>query len=763
MKRILPALLCAFVILPNLNAVAETVGLDEARLAGERFLAHRLSRGLDPGWTAGARVAEMTPLERDGRPIGYLLSVEPQGHMIVSALRELPAVKAFSSRTNFDPAQADGYPALVQEVMDATLRFLEESYGSLESLPAEAAPARNRATWTWLLEGGPSPRDTEIVGPLLVTDWHQTGPFWDDCPPGDGGQCLVGCVATSGAQILKYWRYPDYGNGNHSYYWTGDNSCGGSTNGMQLSATFSDPYDWDYVLDSYASGYTPFEAAAVAELNYEVAVAFNMDFGHCASGTYVTLGETVYSDYFRYAEGAEMINRGNHTAEGWWQAIRHELDALPPRVMHYRINSHSIICDGYMDDGAWYYHMNYGWGGSADAWYALDNVYCPWEGCSYMVEGMVIGIEPEGYFTVSAPAAGEIWTHSEEPGQVTWYGSSAANVVLDLYSGDNFVTRLVDWTVNDGAELPPGPVDPAWGTGSQYRVKVVGDDDRFGWSEYFGIYGAAVWADASAAPLDNAGNSKGVAWGDCDGDGLPDIYLSNYLDSNRLYGNEGAGLFTDLTEAPLGDIGYCLSVAWADFDNDDDLDLCVAKTNGAPNLLFRNDGDAFVDVSAGPLGEDSFTSDVAWADYDGDGLVDLYLTNVYQADRLLHNEGGGVFSDATVLPLGNEGWGRSATWADYDGDGDGDLYLVRSSSNKLYRNEGAGVFTDVSLASGLVDGGNGFGAAWADYDNDGDLDVYVANECANTLYRNEGEGSCSDVTAPPLDESGATRGGTWGD
>ena len=763
MQRFARSLLAIALFVLPCAALAESVSLDEARLAGERFLAERGVLAAD--WAALAPAGEWTAIERGGRVLGYLLPLAPAGHVLVSSIRELPAVKSYSPLSSFDPDQPDGYPAMVLEVLEASLRFLEESYGSLASLPPSAAPPENRASWERLLAGGPLPREAneDSVGPLLASDWAQSGVFNGDCPIGDGGgNCLVGCVATSAAQILNYWKYPATGEGSHTYHWDGDDSCGGEPAPEYLSANFMDGYDWDNILDSYGGGYNAAQAAAVSELNYEVAVAFEMNFGVCASGSYVASGATVYKNFFRYADGTVFVQRNLHTQDEWWARIRAELDVFPPRVSHYRINSHSIICDGYDENGGRFYHMNYGWGSGSSAWYALDNLYCPWNGCNYIVEAFVAGIEPEGYFTVVEPAGGLILHHGDSLPDVAWGGSGGSDVVIDLYRGDEFVTRLSDWTANDGGETPAGAIDAAWGTGSQFRIKVVDDGLEFGYSAQFGIYGADVWADVTSGPLGDANSGQGVAWGDCDGDGWPDIYLANGgSQGNHLFGNV-AGSFSDITAPPLDLSGYAFAVAWADIDNDGDLDLFAGEGNSSPNHLYRNDGGAFVEISSGPFAQSASTLGCAFADYDNDGLIDLYLVNTFAPDQLLHNEGGGVFADATAPPLGNAAYGRSAVWGDYDGDGDQDLYLVHNDSNKLYRNEGGGSFSDQSVAMGVNDGEHGYGAAWGDYDNDGDLDLYLTNDGPNRLLRNDGFGF-TDVATPTLADAGRGTGVAWAD
>ena len=544
------ALAAIFVLSCPLLSLAELVDPDEALLAGRNFLEDRIQR--DGGWgnRAQARALGIERLERDGRLLGYWIPVAPMGHMIISPLREMPAIKAFSSETDFDPG-SKGYAELIGDVLEATLDFLEETYGDLDNLPPSVAPAENRESWERLLHGAPAPRETRTVGPLLGSTWHQSGPYNVTCPEGDGGTCVVGCVATAAAQILKYWEYPPQGEGSSSYLWDGDDSCGGDTPGGELTAQYGDAYDWQNIRDSYSGGYSPEEAAAVAELCSEMGIAFEMDYGACASGAYLTLSPSVYPDYFRFAETTDYVQRGDGTTAEWWQMIKTELDAVPPRPISYGIWSHAIVCDGYMEDGGLCYHMNYGWGGSANAWYALDNVYCPWDGCSYIYENATIGIEPLGYFTVSQPSSGAVWQHGDPLPEIVWSGCEGTLVSADLYYEDSRIVRLFEASPNDGAEIPDGVVEAGWGTGTAFRIKIVDDQGHFAWSPAFAIYAMAEWSDATADPIDDGGQANAAAWIDFDGDSRLDLHVTNKNSSNCLFRNLDDGLFVDASGAPI--------------------------------------------------------------------------------------------------------------------------------------------------------------------------------------------------------------------
>jgi ASPIC/UnbV protein/VCBS repeat protein/flagellar hook capping protein FlgD len=272
---------------------------------------------------------------------------------------------------------------------------------------------------------------------------------------------------------------------------------------------------------------------------------------------------------------------------------------------------------------------------------------------------------------------------------------------------------------------------------------------------------AAQFTAVTRGPLGDQGSGFGVAWGDYDNDGDPDLYLVND-GPNLLLRNDGNGNFTDVTSPPLDNAGNGGAAVWGDYDNDGDLDLYLVNYLSA-NRLFRNDGAAgFTDVTAGPLGDAGAGQGAAWADYDLDGDLDLYLVNYGTPNRLLRNDGG-TFVDATSGPLADAGWGVAAAWGDYDNDGDPDLYITNDGPNRLLRNDGGGVFTRVP---GLVieDGGAGQGAAWGDFDNDGDLDLYVANwGTANKLIRNDGGNRFAALKLSPLGDTGNTTGVAWGD
>ncbi len=278
----------------------------------------------------------------------------------------------------------------------------------------------------------------------------------------------------------------------------------------------------------------------------------------------------------------------------------------------------------------------------------------------------------------------------------------------------------------------------------------------------------------------DGGSTRGVAWGDFDGDHDPDLYVANSQGQwNAFYRNEGNGTFKKLTEhdqSPWGEVvrfgGNSEGVNWVDFDNDGDLDLYVANRGPEPNFLFRNEGsDGFVRVHDHPLTAEGLSTSMAcWADVDRDGDLDVFLASYggQQANAVFRNLGEGRFEpvSTSVLATG-QGAARTCAWGDADNDGLPDLYVGNARRpNFFFRNRGDWRFEAVESGHLVTDVGYSYGVSWADYDDDGDLDLFLANfDKENFLYNNNGQGDFTVVStgSMALEKGGASKGHAWGD
>lgn len=286
--------------------------------------------------------------------------------------------------------------------------------------------------------------------------------------------------------------------------------------------------------------------------------------------------------------------------------------------------------------------------------------------------------------------------------------------------------------------------------------------------------------DSSAVAVDG-GLSRGVAWGDMDGDGLPDLIVANTVaQPEALYRNRGSEHFTQLHQIPVTmSGGFDEGVQWVDFDNDGNLDLFVASTRDR-SRLYRNDGEGHLQpIEIDTLTETGGVSEGCWADYDGDGFLDVFLARRDGEDSLLfRNIGGEDFEPVNGPWTGNGGDARACAWGDADGDGHMDLYVANFVANRgdqrskhrnyFYRNRGSAGFVEHTEGEFVTRGGLSYGLSWVDYDYDGDLDLFVTNISStdrNWLFENNGEGKFalrSDV-AIVADSRGPSKGHVWGD
>jgi len=274
------------------------------------------------------------------------------------------------------------------------------------------------------------------------------------------------------------------------------------------------------------------------------------------------------------------------------------------------------------------------------------------------------------------------------------------------------------------------------------------------------------------AGVSGGGYGMGVAVGDYNGDGFPDLYVTQYGRS-ILYRNNGDGTFTDVTEkAGVAAAGWASSAVWFDYDNDGRLDLfvcrfvnftkqihhvCSAPNNPElkgmneycyprifdpmPNWLFHNNGDGtFTDVSQqmGIADNPGKSWGVVATDINNDGFLDLFVANDTTANFLFANRKGKKFEEIGFTagvaygPGGKARSGMGVDSADFDQDGWMDLFVTNLDHEfyGLYRNKHDESFEDQAGAAGVARASqnmSGWGLKFFDFDNDGLLDLFIAN------------------------------------
>jgi hypothetical protein len=241
---------------------------------------------------------------------------------------------------------------------------------------------------------------------------------------------------------------------------------------------------------------------------------------------------------------------------------------------------------------------------------------------------------------------------------------------------------------------------------------------------------------------------SGVAIGDYDGDGRPDIFVVNKTGKCQLFRNLGGYKFEDVTDKAgiTGTEGaWNGGATFVDINNDGLLDIYLCRFN-APNLLFINQGDGTFKEMAHAYGLDVVDASVqaSFCDYDRDGWLDVFIVtnlldiarNPYgEKDYLFHNNRNGTFTDVTArVGISGVAQGHSATWWDYDNDGWPDLYVANDfgTPDKLYRNNRDGTFTDVIDSVVPHTSFSSMGSDTGDVMNDGRIDLLVADMARTT-------------------------------
>lgn len=390
-------------------------------------------------------------------------------------------------------------------------------------------------------------------------------------------------------------------------------------------------------------------------------------------------------------------------------------------------------------------------------------------------------------------------------------------------------------------------------TSEKYLIESMGsgcawiDYDQDGLMDLYLVNGAATKAYTPKQPLRSAlyrnmgdGTFKdvteaagvgaqglfgmGVAVGDYDNDGFPDLYVLGY-GRCILYRNNGNGTFTDVTaRAGVENSGmWASSAAWFDYDNDGRLDIVIANYvdwspernfycgdegpgmraychpnvfHGQPARLYRNKGDGtFEDASQssgiGPKAANGLG--VVTFDYNNDGWQDVFISNDAMPNHLFHNKGDGTFREvaymagAAVSADGQMEAGMGIDAADTTRSGRLDVYICHLDMqlNRYYRNMGDETFIDATLSSKVGYDTyqiSGFGMRFFDYDNDGAVDIFVANGHVmdnvqiyhpdttyaepKSMFRNLGRGKFENVSnrlGPDMQKPHVSRGAAAGD
>lgn len=291
---------------------------------------------------------------------------DAQGFVIVSGDDNTRAVLAYS----YDSSIA------VDDMADATRWMLSSWCAQIEAARESTIPPLN---------GGVIFDDVDDEMDELLYEtakWNQGEPYNRLSPNYIDGKAPSGCVATAISIVMRYYKWPDCGVGTTPAYKIDreDDKQDWDVPANELGHA----YDWDNMLMEYHRGqYSTQQGDAVARLMYDVGTAMNMGWAPGGSGAVTGYCQDRLPKYFKYSKGMRWLGSGSYTREEWFSMLKKNLKDYGPMVGAG--GGHAYVVDGY--DKRDYFHLNYGWGGSADGYYYLpDNDFCRTMGASFYLE-----------------------------------------------------------------------------------------------------------------------------------------------------------------------------------------------------------------------------------------------------------------------------------------------------------------------------------------------------------------------------------------
>ncbi len=345
MKTMVPILIL-LAILSSLGS--ETIPMQTAREVADHWYVNRSGR-------LNTTLSDSFVRPDEQNPTVYVFNYSEGGFVMVSADDAAYPVLGYSTINN--APNASNHPG-VNWMYDAYIRQIEAIR------EANLDNDQTRETWDRILTNDFSEFGfTRDVSPLISTTWNQDYPYNGDCPSdnnGPGGHVYAGCGATTMGQIMRYWQHPEQGAGSHSYthpdYGT-------------ISANFGNTtYNWGSMPNSIGS-----YDGDIAELLFHCGVAVNMDYSPYGSGSNSLDTQYAFPTYFGYQNTIQLLQKDNYSDSVWNTLLINELEeGRPVFYAGYGEYGHAFVMDGYQ--GVAHFHFNFGWSGSYNGYYYLNDL-----------------------------------------------------------------------------------------------------------------------------------------------------------------------------------------------------------------------------------------------------------------------------------------------------------------------------------------------------------------------------------------------------
>jgi fibronectin type 3 domain-containing protein len=489
-KRLIFTLIVMLAGMTALNA--HPINASKAKSIGQKFVSANFNTTLK---TNDLQLVYTGTSDRN-EACFYAFNLGQEGFVIVSADDRFRPIVGYSDEGPFET-----------ENMSPELEFYLGKIIEARTSRAAVLDDRTAEEWQSVATTGKllSRNGGRGVDYICTTKWNQDSPYNLYAPEaggGPGGRCYAGCVATAMSQVMKRWNHPAQGSSSHSYY------CQGY--GTQSANFGNTTYDWDHMPD-HLSGASQEEIEAVALLMYHCGVAVDMQFSPSGSGANSWDVPSAIRRYFSYSNNSSLKNRDEYSLTNWQNMLKDQFDIGWPVYYSGFSNSggHAFVCDGYDDNDL--FHFNWGWGGSSDGWFVIDEIdyagwaqavfnYVPSDVYNYQpMQPDNLAVEPSNDFDYSATLS---WTnptqniHLNSLSSIDQIVITRDGVIIETLSDvtpgqdmtftDHYMPAMVTYGVyavsHNAAGLPATEPDVLIGPTCQWTVTMSSSDAQ-GWHE----------------------------------------------------------------------------------------------------------------------------------------------------------------------------------------------------------------------------------------------------------------------------------------
>ncbi len=359
----------SLVLLTSISFFGFAGHVDQAtarKFASNFFQEKILQKQLDKNLTN--QINDLIPISFQNQVCLYAINFSDGGYMLLSTDDNAFPVIAFSYEGSYVvDNHSPSFDYWLNGTMSDISKVIENQYPADQSI---------QTLWSNYLDAAFVPaidtKNGKDVEPLIKSKWDQ-GKYYNTLCPKEtadpSGHVPTGCVATSIAQLMYYYRYPETGMGAHGYYANNPNY---GNYGYQYADYGATTYNWDHMVNQPNEG-----NLAIATLMYHCGVSVNMSYGPTASGAYTADVPYALINYFKYSSSTSFAQKMSYSNAAWDQLLQGNLDNEHPMIYSGSGSNggHAWMCDGYqLNGGNTWYHMNWGWGGSDDGYFYLNNL-----------------------------------------------------------------------------------------------------------------------------------------------------------------------------------------------------------------------------------------------------------------------------------------------------------------------------------------------------------------------------------------------------